>query len=113
MNEDKWKDTVAHIKDNFEVLHTATEDLGEDSGPGSREVIEFQGPLGKMRLEYITQPLVVDKRTIGSRRIGSDVKIEYKYSDTETVNKLKVFKFDESSGEWSEMEMERGGEMFF
>lgn len=113
MTEEKWQDAIATIKDNFEVTNHNTQDLPEDMGPGRVEIIEFIGPLGNMKLEFTTQPLVIDKRTIGSRRIGSDVKVEYKYSDTENVHKFKAFKFNEAANDWEEMEVERSGNMFF
>jgi len=91
MTEEKWVDIIAKVKDNFEFLDHRTEDLPEEMGQGTVEIIEFIGPLGKMRLERTTQPLVIDKKTIGSRRIGSDTKVEYIYSDTEKVHKFKAF----------------------
>lgn len=113
MNEEKWLDTIAHIKDNFEDVQITKGDLPDEDGPGEIEVVEFSGPLGKMKLEFTTKPLVLDKRTIGSRRIGSDVKVEYKYSDTDNVNKLKIYKYNDATDSWDEMEPERSASMFF
>lgn len=113
MTEEKWKDTVYNIKENFEVSLEATEDLPEEMGPGSMEVIEFTGPMGKIRLEFLTQPLVLDKRSIGSRRIGSEAVVEYKYSDTEKVHKFKAYKLDVNSNEWEEIPLEHSSKMFF
>jgi len=112
MTDEKWKDIIAKIKDGFELVDHRTEDLPEKAGPGTVEIVEFKGPLGLMKLERTTQPLVIDKKTIGSRRIGSDTTVEYIYSDTEEVHKFKAFRFDEANDTWIEMEMERG-EMIF
>lgn len=109
MTDERWQDIIGKIKDNFEFLDQRIEDLPEEMGPGSVEIIEFVGPLGKMRLERTTQPLVIDKKTIGSRRIGSDTKVEYIYSDTEKIHKFKAFKWDDDKNDWLEMEMEKGG----
>ncbi|MBU1164176.1 hypothetical protein KKA15_01265 [Patescibacteria group bacterium] len=109
MTDEKWLDIKAKIQDNFELLDERIEILPEERGKGEVEIIEFTGPLGKMRLERTTQPLVIDKKTIGSRRIGSDTQVEYIYSDTEKVHKFKAYQYNEDSESWIEMEMERGG----
>ena len=110
MNEERWGAIVGQIKDNekLEVLNEYTQDLDEEDGPGSVDVIEFNGPLGKIKLERTTQPLIIDKKSIASRRIGSDATVEYKYSDTETVSRFKAYRWDDNNETWVEMEMERG-----
>ena len=108
MTDEKWEDIIGKIKDNFELIDHTTKDLPEERGKGTFEIIEFVGPLGKMKLARTTQPLVIDKKTIGSRRIGSDITVEYIYSDTEKVHKFTASKWDEENEIWQEMQMERG-----
>ncbi len=62
MHEDKWKDTLAMVKSKFAVLNEGKEAL-EDIPNATREFIEFEGPQGKMRLEYTVRPAVLDKKT--------------------------------------------------
>lgn len=114
MTDEKWEKIIGQIKDNenLELIDQRTEDLPEEAGQGTVEIIEFKGPLGMMKLERTTQPLVIDKKTIGSRRIGSHTEVEYIYSDTEKVHKFKVYRFDENEDDWKEMKMERE-EMLF
>ena len=112
MTDERWQDIIAHVKDNFEVIDHRTEELEEEIGPGEAEILEFNGPLGRMKLERTTKPLVIDKKTIGSRRIGSDTRVEYVYSDTEKVHKFAVYRFDPDHENWVEMEKGRG-EMIF
>lgn len=76
MQDEKWQDILGKVKDNFEVLDENKEDL--DPGPGFVEYIVFSGPLGKIRLERTTKPVVLEKKGIGSRRIGSQASVEYK-----------------------------------
>lgn len=102
MTEEKWKDIVSKIKDDFKVLENKTEDL--ENLPGQLEYIIFDGPVGKMKLEFITKPLVIDKRAIGSRRIGSQTKVEYIYSDSEKVHTFKAYKWDDAQAGWVQME---------
>lgn len=103
MNTDKWKDTIGNIKDNFEVLDEGSEHF-DDEGGVDVEFIEFTGPLGKMRLEFITKPIVLDKKTTYSKRIGSETKVDYVYSPDEKSHKLVAYKWDEGGDDWVEME---------
>jgi hypothetical protein len=112
MTPERWQETVGQIKDSFGLTDQRTEDLTEEDGGGTVEIVEFKGPLGLMKLEFISQPLVLGKKTIGSKRIGSQTTVEYQYSDTEKTHRLKVSKYDENDGNWVEMEKGRG-EMIF
>ena len=103
MSPEKWENTIDNIKDNFEV-----EEHGErhedDMGGIDIEFIIFKGPLGRMKLEYISKPVVLDKKTTYSNRIGSDTKVDYVYSDTEKSHKMKAYKWDEGQDDWMEMD---------
>ena len=112
MTDERWENIIGRIKDKFEGIDQRTEDLPEEAGPGTVEIVEFKGPLGQMKLERTTQPLVIDKKTIGSRRIGSDTTVEYIYSDTEKIHRFKAYRLDPDNEVWVEMKMDRG-EMIF
>ena len=105
MDDEKWQEVVGRILDDFDVLEHDTAEL--DPGPGKMEYIIFNGPLGKMKLERTSKPLVLDKKAIGSKRIGSQTGVEYIYSDTEKVHTMKAYKWDEGQQSWIEMEKER------
>ena len=102
MREDKWKDTLAMVKQKFTVLGEGREDI-EDIPNATREFIEFDGPEGKMRLEYVVKPAVLDKKTSYSKLGGSASKVEYVYSKDEVVSRLEAYKWNEGSGEWEEV----------
>jgi len=102
MQDDKWLEILDKVKDGFEVINEGKEDL--DPGPGFEEFIEFNGPLGKMRLERTTRPVVLDKKGIGSRRIGSQSTVKYIYSDTEKTHTFKAYKWEERQDDWVEMD---------
>lgn len=108
MNIEKWQDITNLIKDKFEIEDEGEEEL-EDILDGKIEFIIFSGPLGRMRLEYITKPVILDKKTIGSKRIGSDTAVQYIYSDTEVANIFKAYKWNADSEMWEEMEKESLG----
>lgn len=107
MTPEKWQNIIADIKDNFTVEDEGSTYLDEEGGIDIA-YIEFKGPLGRIRLEFITKPVILDKKTIYSRRIGSETKVDYVYSEDEKSYKLIAYKRDEDSGEWAEMD----GSMF-
>ncbi len=108
MQPDKWEQIKGQIKDSFgDGIEESREDLSEPE-VGAKETIIFNGPLGKMKLEYYTRPVVLDKKTHGSRRIGSQTAVEYIYSEDEFTHVLKVFKWDDSQADWLEVEFNQG-----
>lgn len=110
MTDDRWAEVVGHIKDTFSVTEEKREDL--DDSPGFREWIVFDGPLGTMKLERVTRPLVLGKKTIGSRRIGSTTHVEYDYSSTEKTHVVKAYKWNSDEDLWEKME-ERSAPAFY
>ena len=103
MNLEKWTNVVGQIKDNFEVLDQGQEHLDEEGGIDI-EFIIFNGPLGKMRLEFVSKPVILDKKTNYSRRIGSETAVNYIYSEDEKSCQLIAYKWDESQNDWMEIE---------
>ena len=103
MTAEKWKDIIGNIKDNFEVEDEGSQHL-EDEGGVDIEYIVFKGPLGKIRLEFVVKPVILDKKTTYSRRIGSETKIDYVYSETEKSNTLMAFKWDNDRDDWAEID---------
>lgn len=108
MTKEKWERIKGQVKDSFGVTSERKEPLGEDR-PGEVEILEFNGPLGKMKLELATHPVVLDKKGMGSKRIGSHTTVEYIYSKDEFVHTFKAYKWDEAQDDWVEIEMEKKG----
>jgi len=102
MHDEKWQNIIGKIKDDLELIEEGREDLEENRG--FREFVVFNGPLGKIKLERTTRPVVLDKKTIGSRRIGGETKVEYIYSKDEFSQKFQAFKWDEAQNAWEEMD---------
>ncbi|OPL12054.1 MAG: hypothetical protein AVO34_02260 [Firmicutes bacterium ML8_F2] len=105
MLPEKWENLVGDIKDNFEVREHQKEHSDEQGGTDT-ETIVFKGPLGKTKLEFITRPVVLDKKTIYSGRIGSETKVEYIYSQDEKSYKLNAYKWSEAEDSWAEINTE-------
>lgn len=107
MDIDRWKNTLDHIKENFKIDDQGSEHIDEEGGIDI-DYIVFDGPLGRMRLEYVSRPVILDKKTTYSKRIGSETKIDYIYSETERSQQLIAYKWDEAEDDWVEMD----GKMF-
>jgi hypothetical protein len=103
MTEEKWQQVKGNIKDSFSVEDEGVEHI-DDEGGIDIEYIVFQGPLGRMRLELVTKPVVLDKKTTYSRRIGSETKVDYVYSEEEKSSQMTAYKWDENDQNWVEME---------
>lgn len=104
MTKERWLTIKDLVKEKFGDFSSGEESYEEEGGL-TIEWLEFDGPLGAMRLEYETRPVVIDKKTIGSHRMGTEAHVQYIYSDTEKISKLYAFKFDEASDNWQEIDM--------
>lgn len=103
MTPEKWENLIDNIKDKFEVEEHKNEHLDEHGGTDI-EFIIFKGPLGRMKLEFIIKPRVLDKKTTYSRRIGSETAVEYIYSEDEKTHKLMAYKWDDFQNDWVEID---------
>lgn len=99
MLPERWQTLVGDLKDKFEIEEQGNEHLDEEGGVDIEYLI-FKGPLGLMRLEFVTKPVVLDKKTKYSNRFGAETKIDYIYSPDEKTHKLDIYKFDEATEEW-------------
>ena len=104
MTLEKWQQIKGQILDGFKDAEIENQDL-EEPEKGKKEIIIFNGPLGQMKIEFITKPVLLDKRTHGSRRIGSFTEVEYIYSDDEFTHSLKAYKWDDNKDDWTEIDL--------
>lgn len=97
MHQDRWREIVNQIKDNFSV-----EEHEKFAGDNSEEteLIVFDSPLGKVKLEFNTRPKVIDKKVSYSNRIGSEASVEFIYSAEEKVCQLLVYRWSEADNDW-------------
>ncbi|MFA6526603.1 MAG: hypothetical protein WCT26_04305 [Candidatus Buchananbacteria bacterium] len=104
MTPDKWQEIKNKLQGAFKDVEISQEELAEPDR-GSIEILEFIGPMGRMRLEYTTKPLIIDKQVSGSRRIGSHHEVKYIFSDTEISHIFKAYKWDEEQDDWVEFDL--------
>lgn len=102
MNRDKWYNIISMIEEKFEIEEKTKGPVGEDI-PGEKETIVFTSTLGKIKLEWVEKPRTIGEKTTYAQRVGSHVKVEKKYSQDETVNYMKAFKWDPSEADWTEI----------
>ena len=62
--------------------------------------------MGKMKVRFVTKPKLLDKKTSYSNRIGSGVKVDYVFSDKESVSHLEVFQWSDESNDYKKIEAE-------
>lgn len=102
MNLEKWQSIVGKVKDKFVIDDEGKQHL-EDEGGVDIEYMVFTSPIGKIRLELVIKPVILDKKTTYSRRIGSETKVDYIYSDEKSY-KLYTYKWDDNENDWLEIE---------
>lgn len=101
MTDEKWQEIKNMIKEKFEIKDEAREEL--ENG-GSVETVEFQGPLGLMKVERTVKPKVVDlKTTYSNRKRAMASNVRQVTSETEVVKFVKAYVFKDEN--WVEMEM--------
>jgi hypothetical protein len=99
MTLEKWQELVGRLKDTFPIIREGSDDL---EPVGTADFIEFQAPLGHLRLEFVRKPVKIGEHGVGSRRIGSNVQLEAEYSDEDTIQTLKAYKKEGPEG-WVEL----------
>lgn len=90
MTEERWQQLVGRIKDEFDVL-SCEKSNDEDSSESTEEII-FNGPAGKMRLIRIIKPRLLGEKTFYSGRLAAQTSIQKVYSDTETIDIVKLYR---------------------
>lgn len=103
MTREKWESVRGKVLDAFTVLDKGEEHYDEEGGV-DLEFVVFNGPLGKMRLEYIEKPVVLGKKTNYSNRIGSETAVEYVFSPTERTSRLAAYRWGEAEDDWVEID---------
>ena len=102
MNDDKWEALVGQIRRTFKVTeHTTSEPDLRDKAV--REVIVFDGPMGPMKLERVTRPLVLEKKPIYSGRAGAGVQYDYVLDPVEKTHRESLFRWENNG--WTEMDL--------
>jgi len=100
MTKERWEELKREIKNKFEI----TDEYREDLEPGEADVVEFNGPMGQIKVRYVTKPKLLDKKTTYSNRVGSGVKVDYVFSDSEVVSHVEAYILSPETNEWQKIE---------
>ncbi len=103
MTHDRWQEIKKLIASQYTISDSYTEALD----PGQAECLEFQSAQGLLRACFVTQPKVLDKKTLYSHRAGGETTTDYKYSDTEVASHLEVWLWVESLQDWQELQADQ------
>ena len=105
MNDEKWYYLLEEIDRKFGISERTTEDVPEKRLKVEKAI--FTGVGGKMKLERSTRALVLDRQVKFSRRIGGETAEKYLYSDTEKTHRVVLYKWDEASRLWQEIDFRK------
>lgn len=103
MHQSKWENLLAQIERQFGFVEHENERFEERRL--SVETVVFDGAGGRMKLERSSRPVILDKKAHFAKRVGSASTVEYIYSDTETVDTVRLFRWDRLAREWRELEL--------
>ncbi|HRH32664.1 MAG TPA: hypothetical protein PK720_00745 [bacterium] len=103
MNIDRWQQILQTVRSSFEVEDEGTE-TSDERGGTEIEFIVFNGPLGRLRLEFETHGALTGTKTFFKKRVGAEISVEQTYSPTEKVHHFSVWKWDEAMEEWNEFQ---------
>lgn len=112
MNPEKWQDIKGMIKDKFTLLEEKIEPLEIKTGlsqsqkMGEVEILVFNGPLGKVKLQYSTKPVVLDKKEHYSKRMGASSNSQYILSESEFVHRLEAYLWKNDLNDWQKFDFE-------
>ncbi len=101
MTDEKWETLVEQIQRKFGIEARTQNEPVEDAGV--REIVVFKTPAGKMKLERISRPIVIDKKIHYSKRAGSGRTVEYTYSPTEKSHRERLYRW--TGSEWEELDL--------
>ncbi|MDO8463318.1 MAG: hypothetical protein Q7S96_03555 [bacterium] len=102
MRREHWADLLDRIAERFSVTDRGTTTL-EDVPSSEVLYVEFTGPMGHMRVEFITKPRTLGERALGSRRIGGETTVQKRYDENDLVSFLRAFRWDDAEAAWEEI----------
>jgi len=102
MNAESWNMIKGRILDAFADAEHSFEDLPAPER-GQRELIVFRSPVGRMMLERMTGPLLVNTISHGARRVGAGHNVEHVYDESQSVDRVKLYR--EVDCDWQEVDI--------
>lgn len=110
MIPEKWENIKGMVKDKFPDTKNTTEPITQKIGLtesqeiGQKEVLIFTSPIGKIKLEYLVKPVIIDKKEHYSKRMGTSAKTEYILSESEFSRHMDAYKFNDDNNQWEKID---------
>lgn len=108
MKAELWSEILDRLEDQYGDIHieklseTREDDTGQELTSDIQRV-EFDTAQGKMRVELVTAPMILDKKTHYTHTAGARANVEYVLSDTEKTERIRAYRYDEDTDEWKEI----------
>lgn len=109
MQDRVWNDLLDRLEMKYGEIKVQTRQESRTDDMGNELVtdisfVDFTMPEGKFRVEKAVSPMILDKKTHYSHGSANHTNVEYVLSDTETVSKIKVLRYDEDEDDWTEIQ---------
>ncbi len=105
MNDERWEELIYKISMKADPMERSMET--QDDGLTTVDTVLFDVGMGKMKLQRVSKPIVIDKKMHYSKRIGGDVQQEYIYSETEKSHKVTLHRWSEEESAWQEIDFRK------
>lgn len=102
MTQDRWKEVQETLRNQFEIEYEGEEEMVP--GPGTMEVMEFEGPMGFMRVEYSSRPRTLGRKVSGSRRSNAQQHEQMIYDASDVVHHMSVHTWNDDEEKWVPVE---------
>jgi hypothetical protein len=105
MNDERWEELLYKIGLKSGPLDVKVDTL--DEGRTKVETVLFETPMGKLKLQRTSRPVVVERKTRYSRRIGGATEEEYVYSETDKSYRVVLYRWNEDESAWDEVDVRK------
>ncbi len=105
MRDEKWYYLLEEIEQKFGIEERKTEEIPEKRT--TIETVIFNGASGRMKIERITRPVILERKVKFSKRIGSDSSEKYVYSEDEKIHRVSLYAWNEEESKWVEIDFRK------
>jgi len=113
MKAELWSEILDRLEQQYGEfeIQRLSESREDDTGQkltSEIERVEFETAQGRMRIELITTPMILDKKSHYSHTSGASANIEYVLSETEKTQRIRAYRYDEDIDDWTEINTSSG-----
>jgi len=107
MLRSRWERIYDFVCDKFNIKEELKKEIEFEKGlKGKEETVIFQSSdKGKMKLVRLIKPKVEEIKYHYARRTSRGAHQTIRYSPTETIEIIKMYRLDQRTGRWEEVEL--------